>query len=91
MICNVKVYCVVILYSIVDFVEVGVECFYEYFEDGLLLVEDGKVVCFGDVEVLFGEIGDVEVFEYCDVLIIFGFIDIYIYFLQIGMIVFYGE
>ena len=49
--------------------EVGVERSYEYFEDGLLLVEDGKVARLGDAEALLGEIGDVEVFEYRDALI----------------------
>ena len=66
---NAKAYRAAILHSIADPAEVGVERSYEYFEDGLLLVEDGKVARLGDAETLFGEIGEVEVFEYRDALI----------------------
>ncbi len=66
---NAKAYRAAILHSIADPAEVGVERSYEYFEDGLLLVEDGKVARLGDAEALLGEIGDVEVFEYRDALI----------------------
>ncbi len=66
---NAKAYRAAILHSIADPAEVGVERSYEYFEDGLLLVEDGKVARLGDAETLLGEIGEVEVFEYRDALI----------------------
>ncbi|HBO7420095.1 TPA: guanine deaminase, partial [Pseudomonas aeruginosa] len=59
---NAKAYRAAILHSIADPAEVGVERSYEYFEDGLLLVEDGKVARLGDAETLLGEIGEVEVF-----------------------------
>lgn len=88
---NAKAYRAAILHSIADPAEVGVERSYEYFEDGLLLVEDGKVARLGDAEALLGEIGDVEVFEYRDALITPGFIDTHIHFPQTGMIASYGE
>ena len=88
---NAKAYRAAILHSIADPAEVGVERSYEYFEDGLLLVEDGKVARLGDAETLLGEIGEVEVFEYRDALITPGFIDTHIHFPQTGMIASYGE
>ncbi len=88
---NAKAYRAAILHSIADPAEVGVERSYEHFEDGLLLVEDGKVARLGDAETLLGEIGEVEVFEYRDALITPGFIDTHIHFPQTGMIASYGE
>ena len=38
-----KAYRAAILHSIADPAEVGIEASYAYFEDGLLVVEDGKI------------------------------------------------
>ncbi|MGC3468399.1 guanine deaminase, partial [Pseudomonas aeruginosa] len=45
-----KAYRAAILHSIADPAEDGVERSYEYFADGRLLVEDGKVARLGDAE-----------------------------------------
>jgi hypothetical protein len=38
-----KAYRAAILHSIADPAEVGIEASYEYFEDGLLVVDNGKI------------------------------------------------
>lgn len=50
--------------------------------DGFLIVDDGKVVVVG-LYVVFVVmfVCDVVVYDLCDKLIVFGFIDMYIYYL----------
>ncbi|MGB1236646.1 MAG: guanine deaminase [Pseudomonadales bacterium] len=65
---------------------------YRYFDDGLLVVEDGKVVQFGDAKSLLPTLDktvEVDVFE--NALITPGFIDTHIHYPQTGMIASYGE
>ncbi len=80
-----------ILHSIADPAVVGVEQSYEYFEDGLLLVEDGQVVQVGHAADLLPSLNGVEITEYPDALITPGFIDTHIHYPQTGMIASYGE
>lgn len=80
-----------ILHSLADPAEVGVENSYEYFADGVLLVEGDKIVTVGAAETLLPTLGDVELVEYPDALITPGFVDTHIHFPQTGMVGAYGE
>ena len=42
-----KAYRAALLHSIADPAEVGIEASYEYFEDGLLVIENGKISAVG--------------------------------------------
>ncbi|OWJ92411.1 guanine deaminase [Pseudomonas sp. A46] len=89
---HVTAYRSAILHSIADPAEVGIEQSYQYLEDGLLVVEDGRVKALGDANALLPSLAaDVEVREYRDALITPGFIDTHIHFPQTGMIASYGE
>ncbi len=87
----VKAYRAAILHSLADPAVVGVEHSYQYFEDGILLVEDGQVVKVGPAAELLPTLKGVEVTEYQDALITPGFIDTHIHYPQTGMIASYGE
>jgi guanine deaminase len=80
-----------ILHSIAAPAVVGVEQSYEYFEDGLLLVENGQVVQVGHAADLLPNLNGVAITEYHDALITPGFIDTHIHYPQTGMIASYGE
>ena len=81
-----------IIHSIADPAEVGDQDSYEYFADGLLVVEDGKICALGHATDLLGTLEvDVELIEYPDALITPGFIDTHIHLPQTGMIASYGE
>ncbi|MEA9977043.1 MULTISPECIES: guanine deaminase [unclassified Pseudomonas] len=87
-----KAYRAAILHSIADPAEVVIEASYEYFPDGLLVVEDGNIVALGHAADLLGTLGsDVEVTQYPDALITPGFIDTHIHLPQTGMVGSYGE
>ncbi|MCQ4314158.1 guanine deaminase [Pseudomonas stutzeri] len=87
-----KAYRAAILHSLADPREVGVEKSYEYFEDGLLVIEDGKVAQIGAAQSLLASLPTgTEVTEYPDALITPGFIDTHIHYPQTGMIASYGE
>ncbi|RMR33626.1 Guanine aminohydrolase, partial [Pseudomonas savastanoi pv. glycinea] len=59
-----KAYRAAILHSIADPAEVAVEASYEYFADGLLLVENGKIISVGNADDLLDSLdGDVELIE----------------------------
>ncbi|SDL93975.1 guanine deaminase [Pseudomonas indica] len=88
---KLKAYRAAILHSLADPSEVGIEQSYQYFEDGVLLVEDGRVVKVGAAEDLLPTLKGVEVVEYRDALITPGFIDTHIHYPQTGMIASYGE
>jgi guanine deaminase len=87
----VKAYRAAILHSLADPAVVGVEHSYQYFEDGILLVEDGQVVKVGSAAELLPTLKGLEVTEYQDALITPGFIDSHIHYPQTGMIASYGE
>lgn len=80
-----------ILHSIADPAEVGIEASYEYFADGVLLVEDDLIKAVGPAETLLPTLGDIELIEYENALITPGFIDTHIHFPQTGMVGAYGE
>lgn len=64
---------------------------YQYWEDGLLLVEDGKIKAVGPAALLSQLPEGVPVATYEDALIIPGLIDIHIHFPQIATVASYGE
>ncbi|NMZ70458.1 guanine deaminase [Pseudomonas peli] len=87
----VKAYRAAILHSIADPAVVGVEQSYEYFEDGLLVIDNGQVANVGHAADLLPNLKGVEITEYRDALITPGFIDTHIHYPQTGMIASYGE
>lgn len=87
-----KAYRASILHSVADPKDVGIDESYDYFEDGVLVVENGHVVDLGHAdEVLARQPKTLEVKEYKDKLITSGFIDTHIHYPQTGMIASYGE
>ena len=65
---------------------------FEYFEDGLLIVEDGIVLEAGNAETLLdGLADDVLLMEYPGKLIVPGFIDCHVHYPQLDIIASYGE
>ncbi|MFI8747029.1 guanine deaminase [Pseudomonas sp. NPDC077186] len=88
---NTKAYRAAILHSLADPAVVGVEQSYQYFEDGILLIENGKVAQVGAAAELLPKLAGVEVQHYRDALVTPGFIDTHIHYPQTGMIASYGE
>ncbi|MGE8505572.1 MAG: guanine deaminase [Pseudomonas sp.] len=88
---NTKAYRAAILHSLADPAVVGVEQSYQYFEDGILLIENGKVAQVGAASDLLPQLAGVDVQHYRDALITPGFIDTHIHYPQTGMIASYGE
>lgn len=87
-----KAYRAAILHSIADPAEVGIEASYEYFEDGLLVIDDGKISALGHASELLPTLpADIEINHYQDALITPGFIDTHIHLPQTGMVGSYGE
>ncbi|WP_426113259.1 guanine deaminase [Pseudomonas sp. DSP3-2-2] len=87
-----KAYRAAILHSLGDPAEVGIEASYEFFADGLMLIEDGKISAIGHaVDLLATLDASVEIIEYKDSLITPGFIDTHIHLPQTGMVGSYGE
>jgi guanine deaminase len=80
-----------ILHSIADPAVVGVEQSYEYFEDGLLVIDGGQIVQVGNAADLLPTLKGVDITEYRDALITPGFIDTHTHYPQTGMIASYGE
>jgi len=86
-----KAYRASVFHCIADPGVVGAERSYEYFEDGLLVVEDGTVVEIGTAESLLPSLSsEVEVVHYEDALITPGFVDTHIHYPQVGIIGSYG-
>jgi guanine deaminase len=88
---TVKAYRAAILHSLADPAVVGIEASYEYFEDGVLVVENGQIARVGHAADLLPTLKGVEITEYRDALITPGFIDTHIHYPQTGMIASYGE
>lgn len=86
-----KAYRAAILHSLADPAVVGIEQSYEYFEDGILLIENDKVAQVGAAAELLPKLSGVDVQHYPDALITPGFIDTHIHYPQTGMIASYGE
>lgn len=67
------------------------ESAYEYFDDGLLLVDDGHIVYAGDATGPLGELpADTPIVDYRGKLIVPGFIDCHVHFPQLDIIGSYG-
>ncbi|NBA93839.1 guanine deaminase [Pseudomonas sp. R5(2019)] len=87
-----KAYRAAILHSLADPADVGVEASYEYFADGLLVVDGGRIEAVGAAEQLLPTLpADIEIVHYQDALITPGFIDTHIHLPQTGMVGSYGE
>jgi guanine deaminase len=81
-----------VLHSVADPQEVGLEHSYQYFEDGIVVVENGLVTQIGEAERLLSTLPEtIEVTEFENKLITSGFIDTHIHYPQTGMIASYGE
>ncbi|MCJ8337184.1 MAG: guanine deaminase [Pseudomonadales bacterium] len=80
-----------ILHSLGDPHISGVEDSYEYFADGLLITEQGKITHLGDATELLAQYPDIEVRQHLNKLIVPGFIDTHIHYPQTGVIASYGE
>ncbi|WP_432698110.1 guanine deaminase [Marinobacterium sp. YM272] len=81
-----------ILHSLGDPAELGLENSYRYFEDGMLVVENGRITALGDAAEIAKTLGSgTSIHHYRDALITPGFIDTHIHYPQTGMIASYGE
>ena len=65
---------------------------YEFFEDGLLVVESGRITQLGDAELLIGELDiSVKIHDYTRKIICPGFVDTHVHYPQLAIIGSYGE
>ncbi len=81
-----------ILHFIADPAEVGIEQSYQYFADGLLIIEKGLVKAVGDATKLLTTISPTQsIKHYPHSLILPGFIDTHVHYPQTEMIASYGE
>ena len=88
----ITAYRAAILDSLGDPSEVGIENSYRYFDDGLMVVENGQITALGEASELLSTLpADITIQQYTDALIIPGFIDTHIHYPQTGMIASYGE
>ncbi|MGF1771465.1 guanine deaminase [Vibrio wakamikoensis] len=87
-----KAYRASILHSIADPKDVGLENSYQFFEDGMIVVENGHIVDIGSAtDILARHTKPMKIRAYKDKLITSGFIDTHIHYPQTGMIASYGE
>ncbi len=72
-----------------------IEQSYQYFADGILLVESGKIKALGSTETILKQLADdnltATIVEYPNSLIMPGFIDTHVHYPQTDMIASYGE
>jgi len=81
-----------ILHFLADPAKVAEEDSYQYFEDGLLVINNGLVESVGNATELLNALSaDVEVTQYDNGLIMPGFIDTHVHYPQSEMIASYGE
>ncbi|MDJ0940161.1 MAG: guanine deaminase [Woeseiaceae bacterium] len=71
--------------------ESGDSARYEYFVDGALVVDAGRVVAVGDATEVLGGRQDVEVVDHRGKLLMPGFIDCHVHFPQVDVIASYGD
>ena len=80
-----------ILHCLADPGEASDSSAWEYFEDGLLVVDEGRVARVGDAAALLTEFSDeVEVVDHGGKLIVPGFIDCHVHFSQLDIIGSFG-
>ena len=82
-----------LIHSLGDPAQVGISSSYQYFDDGLLVIdEQGRVAAVGKADDLLSTLPEgTAVEEHTDSLICPGFIDAHIHYPQTGMIASYGE
>ena len=81
-----------IIHTLDDPARVGIDASYQYFEDGLLIVENGLIKAVGPAETLLATLAaDTPITVYKNALITPGFVDTHIHYPQTGMIASYGE
>lgn len=81
-----------ILHCLADPAEVGDDNCYEYFHDGLMIVQSGLVETVGPAEEVLSQVPvDAVVTHYPNSLIVPGFIDCHLHYPQTEMIASYGE
>lgn len=81
-----------ILHCLADPGEGSLATAYAYLDDGLLIVENGRVVELGEAAVLLPQLGDrVSLQAFPEQLIVPGFIDCHVHFPQLDIIASYGE
>jgi guanine deaminase len=85
-----KAYRASILHCLSDPGESGDAAAVEFFDDGLLLVENGVVAEVGNAETLLAQCGDTKVTDFRDKIIVPGFIDCHVHFPQLDIIASYG-
>ena len=65
---------------------------YEYFEDGLLVIQEGHVLKIGDAHELMPSLStEIKVIKHNNTLLLPGFVDTHIHFPQVEIIAAYGE
>jgi guanine deaminase len=65
---------------------------YEYWDDGVLLVENGRIKAVGPAAGILPELPEgIEIISYQDALILPGFVDIHLHFPQLTTVASYGE
>ena len=65
---------------------------YEYFSDGLLIIEDGIIKTLGDASYILSDLStEIELIKHSNSLIIPGFVDTHIHYPQMEVIAAYGE
>ncbi|NQZ31090.1 MAG: guanine deaminase [Oceanospirillaceae bacterium] len=69
----------------------GVDQSYQYFADGLLIIEEGKIAQLGEASQLLALYPDLEIVTHPNKLIVPGFIDTHIHYPQTAVIASYGE
>jgi guanine deaminase len=81
-----------VLHFVDDPDQVGEDDSYQYFEDGMLVVDNGKVVAAGYAEDLMPYLQrGTEITEYANSLLMPGFVDTHIHYPQTEMVAAYGE
>ena len=80
-----------ILHFLDDPDKVGERESYEYFEDGLLIIEGGRISAMGEASQLLPKVRKDEIFNYEGKLILPGLIDTHTHYPQTEMIASYGE
>lgn len=80
-----------IFHSLADPDSTHLEDSYQYFEDGLMIVQDGHIKALGEAAELLAKHPDITVIDYPNQLIVPGFIDTHIHYPQTEVVASYGE
>ena len=80
-----------ILHCLSDPGETGDPAAIEFFDDGLMIVENGAILEVGIAETLLPQCGDTKITDYRGKIIVPGFIDCHVHFPQLDIIASYGE